>query len=61
MSQKHESKRVEKCKNDMFGLIWPFPEYESVSCRAAGRKEGHKERSPDGIGEIGLQTTCFTM
>jgi len=61
VSQKHESQRVEKCKNDMFGWIWPFPLLESVACHAAGRKEGQKERLPTGIGEIGLQTTCFTM
>ena len=61
VSQKHESKRVEKCKNDMFGWIWPFPEYQSASCHAAGRKERQKECLPTGIGEFGLQTTCFIM
>ena len=61
MSQKHENTKVEKYKNDMFGLILPFPEYQSVSCRAAGRKEEHKEHLPTGIWEIGLQTLCFTM
>ena len=49
MSQKHEGKRVEKCKNDMFGLIWPFPEYQWVARHAAGRKERQKERLPIGI------------
>ena len=61
MSQKHESQKVEKFKNDMFGLIWPFPEYQMVSCHAAGRKEGQKERSTTRIWVFGLQTTCFTL